>query len=136
VTDGLELHSPPDDVDTVHDYIQRVWSTAPELDAMDKLKIETAVVELAANIIAHANGGDAVQGKVSLTVDDESIRCRITDTARASEVDLGDRDMPDELAESGRGIAFIQRLVDVLHYERRDGENVWVIEKRREQAGE
>jgi serine/threonine-protein kinase RsbW len=136
VTDGLELHSPPDDVDTVHDYIQRVWSTAPELDAMDKLKIETAVVELAANIIAHANGGDAVQGKVSLTVDDERIRCRITDTARASEVDLGDRDMPDELAESGRGIAFIQRLVDVLHYERRDGENVWVIEKRREQAGE
>jgi serine/threonine-protein kinase RsbW len=35
--------------------------------------------------------------------------------------------MPDELDESGRGIPFIQALVDTLEY-RRDGEhNIWTI---------
>jgi serine/threonine-protein kinase RsbW len=134
VTDGLVLHSPPDDLDTVQDYIQRVWSTAPGVDEMDKLKFETALVELAANIISHANGGHGVEGNLSITIDDERIRGLITDSSGASEVELGRRAMPDEMAESGRGIAFIQRLVDVLHYERRDGENLWLIEKRRERT--
>jgi serine/threonine-protein kinase RsbW len=134
VTDGLVLHSPPDDLDTVQDYIQSVWSTTPGVDEMDKLKFETALVELAANIISHANGGRGVEGNLSITIDDDRIRGLITDSSGASNVELGHREMPDELAESGRGIAFIQRLVDVLHYERRDGENLWLIEKRRERA--
>jgi serine/threonine-protein kinase RsbW len=134
VTDDLVLHSPPDDLDTVQDYIQRVWSSEPGLDAMDKLKFETALVELAANIIGHSNSGRGVEGNLSITIDDERIRALITDSSSPNSVDLGPRAMPDELAESGRGIAFIQRLVDVLHYERRGGENHWLIEKRRESA--
>jgi serine/threonine-protein kinase RsbW len=128
----LELHSPPDDLDTVHDYIQRVWTEHPDLDDMDKLMFETALVELAANIIQHANGGRGVEGTLSIAVTEERIRCEITDSSGASNVALAAREMPDEAAESGRGIAFIQRLVDVLHYERRNATNMWMIEKIRE----
>ena len=131
----LALHSPPDDVDTVQDYIQRVWSESPELDSMDKLKFETALVELAANIIKHSNDGGGVEGSLSITIHPDRIRCDITDTSEASNIALDTRQMPGEFAESGRGIAFIQRLVDVLHYERRGGENLWMIEKLRERHG-
>jgi serine/threonine-protein kinase RsbW len=129
------LRCPPDDLDTVQDYVQRVWASAPELDSMDKLKFETAIVELAANVIQHSNHGDGVAGSLTITIDGERIRGTVRDSSAASSVELERRDMPDELAESGRGIAFIQRLVDVLHYERRGGENLWVIEKVRETAG-
>jgi serine/threonine-protein kinase RsbW len=131
---SLVLNSPPDDLDTVQDFIQQVWSDSPEVDNMDKLKFETALVELAANIIQHANGGRGVEGNLSLTIDEVVIRCRITDASGASNVALENRQMPEEMAESGRGIAFIQRLVDTLHYERRNGQNMWMIEKVREGA--
>lgn len=131
VTDPLVLRCPPDDLDTVHDYVQQVLAAAPDLDTMDKLKFETAIVELAANAIQHSNGG-TVAGSLTITVDGERIRGSMSDTSAASHVALEPRDMPEELAESGRGIAFIQRLVDVLHYERRGEENVWTIEKLRE----
>jgi serine/threonine-protein kinase RsbW len=55
VTEPLALSCPPDDIDTVQDYVQRVWAAAPDLDSMDKLKFETAIVELAANVIQHAD---------------------------------------------------------------------------------
>ncbi|MCU1543194.1 MAG: putative regulator [Microbacteriaceae bacterium] len=131
----LTLHSPPDNVNTVHDYIQRVWLASPDLDAMDKLEFETALVELAANIIEHSNEGGGVEGNLNITIHPDRIRCDITDTSEPSNVALGARHMPEEYAESGRGIAFIQRLVDVLQYERRDGENFWMIEKLRERHG-
>jgi len=135
VPEPLALRCPPDDINTVHDYVQRVWDSAPDLDSMDKLKFETAIVELAANVIQHADDGDGVRGTVVVTVDGDRIRGSVTDTACASTVALEPREMPDQSAESGRGIAFIQRLVDVLHYERRDGENLWMIEKIRQSPG-
>ena len=134
MTEPLTLRCPPDDIDTVQDYIQRVWSASPDLDSMDRLKFETALVELAANVIQHSNGGHGVVGTLSIAVDADRIRGSLADTSAPSEVDLEDREMPGELAESGRGIAFIQRLVDVFHYERRHGENLWMIEKMREGA--
>ena len=131
MTDALVLNSPADDINTVHDYIARVWAEHDDLDEMDRLRFETAIIELAANVIQHGDNGNGVSAEVVITVDDEVIHGRITDSSEAGRVELALRDMPDEMAESGRGIAFIQRLVDVLHYERRADENVWMIEKRR-----
>lgn len=132
--DALVLNSPADDINTVHDYIERVWAENDDLDEMDRLRFETAIIELAANVIQHGDNGDGVSAEVLITVDSDTIRGRITDSSEAGRVELALREMPDEMAESGRGIAFIQRLVDVLHYERREGENVWMIEKRRTPA--
>lgn len=131
MTDALVLNSPADDINTVHDYIERVWAEHDDLDEMDRLRFETAIIELAANVIQHGDDGDGVSAEVLITIDRDVIRGRISDSSEAGRVELALREMPDEMAESGRGIAFIQRLVDVLHYERRAGENVWMIEKRR-----
>lgn len=132
VTDfALVLDSPTDDINTVHNFIENVWESNPEVDAMDRLRFETALIELAANVIQHGGKGGQLVAKLTITVDDDVVRGQITDQSEPGAVELGLREMPDEYAESGRGIAFIQRLVDVLHYERRDDENLWMIEKRR-----
>ena len=127
----LTLRSPADDINVVHAYIGRVWAEHDDLDMMDKLRFETALIELAANVIQHADDGNGIVADISIEITGDSIRGTISDSSPAGMVDLAMRDMPDELAESGRGIAFIQRLVDVFHYERRDEENLWVIQKRR-----
>lgn len=130
----LVLDSPTDDINTVHNFIENVWESNPELDAMDRLRFETALIELAANVIQHGGKGGSIVATVSLSIDDDVIRGQIVDQSEAGAVELGLREMPDEYAESGRGIAFIQRLVDVLHYERNGGDNLWMIEKRRTHA--
>lgn len=130
----LTLHSPPGDVNTVHEYIERIWAARPDLDPVDRVSFETALIELATNVIQHADDGNGVQAVVSITVTEHHIRGCISDMSMAADVNLAMREMPDEYEESGRGIAIIQRLVDVLHYERRDDENLWVVEKRRAHA--
>lgn len=130
----LTLRTPADDVNAVHAYIERIWALHPDLDPMDRLRFETALIELAANVIKHADDGKSIVADISIVIDSDYIHGRITDSSPAVKVDLTRREMPDGDAESGRGIAFIQRLVDVLHYERRDDENLWMIEKRRTHA--
>jgi serine/threonine-protein kinase RsbW len=58
----------------------------------------------------------------------------LVDTADPPDVDTGPRAMPDEFAESGRGLPFIQALVDDFQYERSEGRNVWTITKNRSQG--
>ena len=127
----LTLRSPADDINVVHAYIERVWAAHDDLDVMDRLRFETALIELAANVIQHADDGNGIIADIAIVVDGDLIKATISDSSPAGLVDLSMREMPDELAESGRGIAFIQRLVDIFHYERRDDENLWVIQKRR-----
>ena len=129
----LTLRSPEDDINVVHDFIERIWGENPDLSVMDRLRFETAFIELAANVIQHADEGNGIVADISITIDGDCISGQISDSSPAGMVDLAMREMPDENAESGRGIAFIQRLVDVFHYERREDENLWIIQKRREQ---
>lgn len=130
----LTLRSPADDLNVVHAFIEGVWSQYPDLDTMDKLRFETALIELAANVIQHADDGNGIVADISITIDATYIRGHISDSSPAVKVELALREMPDEFDESGRGIAFIQKLVDVLHYERRENENLWMIQKRRATA--
>lgn len=130
----LVISSPEDDINTVHDFVARVWSEHEDLDAMDRLRFETALIELAANVIQHGANGGGIVAELTITVTNDLVRALITDHSESSHVDLSMQDMPDEYAESGRGIAFIQRLVDVFHYERQEDTNHWMIEKRRSDA--
>jgi serine/threonine-protein kinase RsbW len=130
MTDGgrsLHFTTPPDDLNAVHDFLEAVLETAPDIDELDRMAFETALVELAGNVIQHADGGGGTACVLTVTVDGGRLRAELTDSAEAGHVRLLGRRMPDELDESGRGIPFIQALVDTLEY-RRDGEhNVWTI---------
>ena len=48
------LESPPDDVETVHDLLSLLWSETPQVSDGDRIRFETALIELAANVMAYA----------------------------------------------------------------------------------
>jgi len=52
-----DMTSPPDDVDTVHDLLAVVWDGAPTVSAGDRMRFETALIELASNVMRHADAG-------------------------------------------------------------------------------
>ena len=125
------LTAPPGDLGIVHGLLASVWSDAPGVGARDRMSFETALLELAGNVLAHADGGAGLTCTVTVEVQPDLLVARLEDDGRPGEADLRDRAMPDVLAESGRGIPLIQALVDDLAYERNGGLNRWRIARRR-----
>ncbi|MFS4504755.1 ATP-binding protein [Clavibacter sp. Sh2141] len=130
-TRTMTLQAPPDDVDAVHELVARLWDDRPDVGDLDRMAFETALVELASNVIEHADTGEGVSCVVSVTVDDGSMSARLRDGAEAGDFRLVHRDMPDVDAESGRGLAMVQMLCDELTYERVGDENVWSVRRTR-----
>jgi serine/threonine-protein kinase RsbW len=124
---SLRMTSPPDDVDTVHDLLETVWTDAPAIAMEDRFSFETALIELASNVIRHADPGSGVSCVLTVETFPDRIEATLSDTGEPGEMQLIERDMPDVLAESGRGIPLIQALVDELRYDRSDGLNRWYI---------
>lgn len=127
----LSWGAPGDDVNFVHDFLESIWVVHPDIPEMDRMLFETAIIELASNVIEHAESDDSgVACILQVQTGAHSLRAELSDTADAGSFRLATRGMPDDLAESGRGIALIQAMVDDLKYERTNGLNVWSISKK------
>ncbi len=101
------------------------------MGALDRMAFETALIELASNVIEHADTGQGVTCIVSVTVDDGVMSARLRDGSEPGDFRLTAREMPGADAESGRGLAMVQMLCDELTYERVGGENVWSVRRTR-----
>lgn len=121
------LESPPDDVETVHDLLALLWSETPQVSDGDRIRFETALIELAANVMAYADPGSTVECTLVIEVTDARITAMLTDSGIEADIPLTNRGMPGELQEAGRGLPLMRALVDELEYTR-DGElNRWRI---------
>jgi serine/threonine-protein kinase RsbW len=122
---------PPGDVDAVHALLEAVWADAPDIPMMERFKFETALLELASNVVKHADGGSGLWCTLEIDAHSDSIQATVFDDGEPSDDRiLVPRDMPDALSESGRGIAMIQALVDDLVYSREGTMNRWHISRR------
>ena len=131
----LRFIAPPANVNDVHDFVEAELDRYPDLTDEDRMTFETALVELASNVIQHANVGLVVSCTLTLRVDSDSFAARISDTAEDGGIELISLGLPeDDLAESGRGIALIEALVDDLRVERSGDRNVWSITKKRQSS--
>ncbi len=128
---SFRLRCPPDSVDTVQDLLATVWGHVADIDAADVMAAELAIVELAANVIQHANMGDPVDMALAVVVYDDRIEATVTDDGRVDHVDLRPRSMPDGEAENGRGIPLMQFLAETVEHRRIDGYNHWTIVRAR-----
>jgi serine/threonine-protein kinase RsbW len=128
---ALTFRTPPDGIDLVHAALASLWEERQDIAEMDRMMFETALIELASNVIQHATSSTAIVCHLEITADETTIRAVLVDSADPPEIDAGPREMPDEFAESGRGLAFIQALVDDFAHHRDRGRNVWTIAKRR-----
>lgn len=86
---------------------------------------ETAVAEVAANIVEHGVEDRLATVTLTLAASEGRVEAIFEDDGSPVDVDLGGVSMPEELAERGRGLAIAASVLDVLEYQRVGGVNTW-----------
>lgn len=136
----LDLPVTPDAVDEVQDALARFWEADGAVTLLDRIRFETALVEIVGNVVEHAYALDSVSGhevgralQVTLALGAATIEAEVSDNGLPVEIDLGQVTMPEEDAESGRGLALALAAVDDMRYERSGGRNRWLLVCRRGQ---
>lgn len=122
---------PPNDVDEVHDSVDDFWLLNVDLGGRERMRFETALLELAANVIEHTEGAERVLCELTLRRTSTALEAMLSDSGNEVQVPFR-KAMPDpaELAESGRGIALIELLMDDFAYERGAEGNRWHLVMR------
>ncbi|HEY0186457.1 MAG TPA: ATP-binding protein [Cellulomonas sp.] len=115
-------------VEALHEAVERLWAAVPDVPPTDRMRFETAVVELATNIVRHTrpSGRRPVLACAELRAVGHALEATFEDDGVALDVDLAPPE-PDDLAMSGRGLLLIQRAVDSLSFNRVGDRNVWQI---------
>ncbi|MET3452650.1 MULTISPECIES: ATP-binding protein [Curtobacterium] len=126
---SLDLACPPDDVTAVHTFLASVWDAEPTVASEDRMALELALVELTSNVIEHGAGGNGVSCSLRLDVGADAVEADLTDDGVPVPIDPSDARLPDALAESGRGLALVQMVVDDLRYERVADRNRWTVRR-------
>ena len=128
-----ELHAcaGPGFLGEVHCLLERVWATSPDVSGIDRMMLETAVIEIAANIIEHGSAGAGPQCDLTIEVYPDRLDAHFMDDGIIALVNVDTAAMPDALAEGGRGLAIARAALDVLTYERRNNTNFWTLNRVR-----
>ena len=69
----LRLITPPADVNDVHDFVEVELNRHPDLNNMDRMTFTTALIELASNVIQHADTGLGVSCALTVRVEEDSL---------------------------------------------------------------
>lgn len=123
---SIRLPGRVESVDAVGRELADVWRDAPDVSPTDRVRVETALVEVVGNVVEHALAGRG-RGEVLLRlhVSGTEVVAEVADDGTELTVDPAAATMPDAEAVSGRGLAMAVLVTDELHY-RRDGEvNRW-----------
>lgn len=127
--DGLAI---PETINLLHDLLDRVRLEHPELREEDTSALETAVVEIAGNLVRHGQGRPTYTFRLDV----------LADLLRAELVHAGEVTIPpgepgvDPLAlsleESGRGIALAGAMLDELTCHAANGTSTWIMIRSRQ----
>lgn len=134
VIEGLSV---PESLDRLHDLLDRVAQDEPGLDQQDLLLFETAVIEIAGNVVEHGRPAGAVAWSFRLDILPDRFSAVLSDDGQeyALEEDQladGTWAMPqDPMSEGGRGLALASVALDELDYRRHEGINSWTMVRLR-----
>jgi serine/threonine-protein kinase RsbW len=120
-------------LERVHELVERLWTEAPDVQPADRYRFETAVIEVAGNIVEH--GGPQVRLRLWLRVHTDRVEAQFRDTGRAVDLATDEGCMPDLMAEDGRGLALARATADELTYRRTGHTNSWSVTKMRTSTG-
>jgi len=117
-----------DHLEAVHDALARFWSLLEEgPDQRWRLLFETAVAEIAANIVEHARPPFFT---MRLRVGTGCVIAEFSDSGRGWDGPRGPAAVLDDLsAERGRGLTLAEAAVDEVAYERQGLVNHWRLVK-------
>lgn len=135
VRSGLAL---PEALDEVHTLLEEVAAAYPEVDPTDLMRLETALVELVANIIEHGRPPGEVRFQIGIKVCSDALVAYLADDALdlapdavdpaahgAAGTDGTGAPEVDIWAESGRGLSLAGAIVDELVHEPNHPGNAW-----------
>lgn len=129
----LSAPATPEIMDLVHAMLEHLWLSNPDVSDRDRMRFEMSVIEILGNVVEHAYAADHVdipgldgrRFEIVIGVDDGRLMAHLGDNGLPTALDLSRVVMPDELAESGRGLALATAALDDLSYERSGGRNLW-----------
>ena len=128
VLEGLAV---PESLNLLHALLERVGQEHPDIDAADLMMFETAVIEVAGNVVEHGRPHGRVTWAFRLSVLPDRLEGELSDSGE--EYPGGTwGPMPDDLLqEDGRGLALATAVLDRLDYRRSDGVNHWTMLRHR-----
>lgn len=129
--DELRLSGParPELLDRIHDLLGELWRAHPGVAEVDQLMFTTAVLEVSNNILTH---GSPSTMSVAVSGDSRQLEAELTDDGAAADLDLDAVALPDDLTESGRGLAMVQLAVDEVCHDYHGGRNHWHLRRSRQ----
>lgn len=126
----LEGLAVPQTLHELHDLLDRVGSEHPDVLSDDLMRFETAVIEIAGNVVEHARPKGKVTYTFALHVRPDRLEGVLDDGGQpVSDSDVSA--MPDQWSEDGRGLPLARAALDELRYEREASRNLWRMIKRR-----
>ncbi len=133
----LSAPADPEVMELVHSLLEHLFAHAPQIGDGVRMKFEMSVIEILGNIVEHAYAHDSAlpavdpaearRFEIALLATDRDVVATLSDNGMPVTLDLGDLSMPDELAESGRGLALAASALDTLWFERVEGRNHWCL---------
>ncbi len=124
-THVLRAPAGPEALGPVHELLTELWAGEPAVDGSARLRFETAVAEIAANIAEHAAASGARELELRLRGLPDRVEAVFEDDG--GPVAPGPGGWPPDDAERGRGLELVRAAVDVLRYERHGSRNRWVV---------
>ena len=118
----LTIAAGPGTLDEVHAALDDFWSRHEQVPAGVRLEIGIAAAEIAANIVEH---GCAETLHMNIELLPDALIIEFADDGHPAEIDLIAAQMPDEMAEHGRGLALAQAALRLLAYFRDELGNHW-----------
>ena len=121
----------PATLDEIGTILERMWSLHPHVPDSVRTQVAIAVGEIGANIVEHAARGGPVRLRMEVLVSLEEVRVAFLDDGPSAQMQIAaPSEMPDEMAESGRGLALAHAVLDRLWYHRQMF-NHWILVSKR-----
>lgn len=122
----------PDSLEELHRLLEDVAGDHPEVSAEDVSMMETAVIEIAGNLIEHGRPAGSVRYRFTLTVLPDRLEGRLSDSGQELPRSLSVATAPDDdMSEDGRGLFLARAVLDELVYVRTPEANTWSMTRRR-----
>jgi serine/threonine-protein kinase RsbW len=127
----IEALAVPETIADLHELLARVGRENSDVSDMDLMMFETAVIEIAANVVEHGRPEGQVFYTFRLLLLDDRIEAALSDSGEELYGQPLAASLPDEMAERGRGLALADAVLDELVYERCQERNTWKMIKLR-----
>lgn len=126
----VDTSAAPECLEQFHELLDRLWVESPDVVLADRMTFQTAVAEVAANIVEHGARGEPVRLRLVVHVRPDRLEAHFDD--RGQEYVEGASRPVGEDEESGRGLAMARAMVDAVLYERDGPVNRWHIYRTRQ----